>query len=120
MLHLSLGRSHGRGLRRAWNRVEFRFLRPAVDKNKADIGLVGCHRAHARVQIDVVVDGHIVVAVGSTAHVLLAEDRVNVSVLESSIVVQLADEKLRVVELIHPLGNVLLGVPFTFAGNGID
>ena len=40
--------------------------------------------------------------------------------LEFSIVIQLCDQKIRIVELIDPLGNLLLRVPDALACNSID
>ena len=91
MLHLSLGGSHGRGLCSSRNGIKFCFFCTAVHKNKADVGLVCCHGAHACIQIDVVIDSHVIVAIGSAAHISLAEDRVDISMLESAVVIQLAD-----------------------------
>ena len=120
MLHLSLGGGHGRLLRGPRHGVESCLLGPQVHQHEADVGLVGGDGGHAGVEVHVVVDGQVIVAVGGAADISLAEDGVPVAVLEFSIVVQLGDDQVGRVELVDPLGHILFLVVGALPGDGVD
>ena len=119
MLYLSLGRSHGGCLGSAGNCIKFCGLGPEVHQHKADVGLVSGDRGHTCIQVNVIVQGQIVVAVGGAAYIFLSEDGVDVAVLEQAVVIQLGDDQVGIIKLVDPLGNLVLLIIIGLAGNGV-
>ena len=118
VLQLALGAVHGGVLRGPGAGVELGLLGPLVGEDKADVGLVAAGGGNAGVDIHVVVNGDIVVALGGDGHIPLAEDGVEKAVVVHAVVVVLLGDEIGVVEVIHPRRHLLIVLALT--GDGVD
>ena len=106
MLHLTLGAVHGAVLLRACHGVEPRLLGALVGEDEADVGFIGHHGGNARIHIDIVIDGNVVVAFGGDGHFPLTEEGVDKAVNISAVEVILLHNKLSGIDMIHPSGHI--------------
>ena len=120
VLHNTLGRAHSRILGGAGAGIVFGLLGPLVGQDEADIGLVASHRGNAGVDVNIIVESDIVVAVGGDGNTLLTEDGVEPSALIQTVVVVLLHDQICRVDPVTPGGNFLAGIVLAFAGDGID
>ena len=118
MLHLPLGGVHRAVLLRAGDGVEARLLGALVGENEADVGFIADDGGNAGVEVHVVPDGDIVVALRGDGHVTLTENGVPKAVVIHAVIVVLIDDQLRGVHMIHPGGRLL--VILALAGDGVD
>ena len=125
ILHLALGRLHGRVLRGTGHAVEVRLLGALVHQHKTDDGVIGRGRGHAGVHPHIVVLGDVVVAQGAIGarsrahHALLAEERVEPTVVVHAPPVVLLDQQVGRGPAVDPLGAVGHGQILGLAGGGI-
>ena len=118
VLQLAVGAGHGGVLRGAGAGVKLGLLGALVGEDEADVGLVPTGGGDAGVDVHVVSQGDVVVALGGDGHVPLTEEGVEKAVVVHPVVVVLGHDELGVVEVIHPGGDLLavLALP----GDGVD
>ena len=125
VLHLALGRLHGALLGSAGHGEVRGLARALVHEDEADDGVVRRDRAHARVQVDVVVLGDVVVtqvavgAGGGAHHAHLAEHGVEPAARVQAAPVELLHDQVAGVGAVDPLGAVGQGVVLRLAGAGV-
>ena len=125
VLHLALGRFHGRVLGGAGHRIEVGLLGTLVHQHEADDGVVGRGRGDAGVHPHIVVLGDVVVAeraVGARRgahHALLAEERVQPPVVVGAPPVVLLDEQFGREHAVDPLGALLHRQVLSLARGGV-
>ncbi len=112
VLHLALGRAHGRILRRSGHFVEVRLGGALVHQHETDDGVVGRGRSHAGVHPYVIVFGDVVVpklTVGARRGLhdaLLAKPRVDPTVLVGTVPVVLLHKQVGGIHAVDPLRHL--------------
>ncbi|CAN3975976.1 Protein of putative function DUF45, partial [Dysosmobacter welbionis] len=113
--------THGAGLRGrlcgTGDRIEVRLLGPLVGEDESDVGLVGCHRGDTGIHIHVIPDGNIIVAFCGVRHIPLAENGVDKAVVVHSVIIVLLHNQIRVIDVVHPVGDLL--IILALPGNGV-
>lgn len=99
------------------NRIEVRLLGPLVGEDESDVGLVGCHRGDTGIHIHVIPDGNIIVAFCGVRHIPLAENGVDKAVVVHSVIIVLLHNQIRVIDVVHPVGDLL--IILALPGNGV-
>ena len=117
MLHRALRRGHGGILRRAGDVVVPGVLGALVDEDKAHVGLVLTGGGNAGVEVDIVVQGNVVIAVSGGGDALLTQPGVDPAVDQCAVVVVLLDQQVCVIHAVDPVGHFL--IIGTLAGDSI-
>ena len=94
-----------------------RLLGPLVGEDESDVGLVGCHRGDTGIHIHVIPDGNIIVAFCGVRHIPLAENGVDKAVVVHSVIIVLLHNQIRVIDVVHPVGDLL--IILALPGNGV-
>ena len=112
VLHLALGRLHGRAFRSARARIEVRLSGALVHQHEADNRFVARGRRNARVQPHVIVFGNVVIAraaIGARSglhHAVLAKPAVQPAIGVLAMPVVLLNDEVRGVHMVNPLGHI--------------
>ena len=119
VLDHTLGGVHGGILGGAGGVVILGLLGALVGQQEAQVGLVRVGGGDAGVHIHIVIQGDVIVALSGDGHVPLAQNGVDEAVDQGAVVVVLLHDELRGVHIVHPGGNLILGVVLALPGDGV-
>ena len=119
VLYLALGRAHSGVLGGAGGLIEPGLLGALIGEEEAQVGLIGIGGGDACVDVHVVVEGDIVVALGGHGDALLTQDGVEKTVDEGSVVVVLLHDEVGGIDVVHPGRDIVNVVILALAGDGV-